>query len=166
MYYHFSHKPLKFEDLRDIKPWQEEIWIKPEGLLLSYEIEFLEFIMKEMPHFITYYNYATEIRFKPDTKKKLLKINSLKSVLKITEKYGGYLGSINWKEVAKEYAGIIVTNYHKVYNRLSYMETSTIKNCEWFLNIHFNCIYLWNVSDTVKSIIPIEEGLSNMIKKD
>ena len=107
-YYHMSHAPVKKID--SIKPNnQMSSTQKPEGFWYSCEHEWLDWVRAEMPHRDDEHYYNIKLNYD-----NILQISNFEELLAFSEEYGigkEFCIAIDWKRVAKKYAGIEICPY-------------------------------------------------------
>lgn len=150
MYYHFTPEILTKEDLKDVK--RQRIDFKPKGLWLSYDEEWLEFSL-DMPHpeqISSWNTYEVEI-----DQKNLLQVDSYEKAKEVAENYSrgesNGIKLINWNMVARDYDGIVVSNYQEImekFNKELY-KTKSVKYA-WIQTFDINCACIWKPSKVVK----------------
>ena len=140
--YHFTKKPLHYEDIKKIK--QNKFNLKPAGLWLSKENEWLDFCLEEGFHYSKQdIIYKYNVQFNQN---RMCIINTIQKVKELNEKYNFTFFNkkfyINWDEMSKDYDGIIFDNYKEIRQIII---KDSIDNNLWFLGIDVNCAVIWNI---------------------
>ena len=128
-----------FEDMTD----RQRIRFKPFGLWYACGSEWVDWLRSEMPDWYEAAKYLYEIKV---VQKEVLKLESVKDVLKFNEQHGvyrTYSQEIDWPTVARQHAGIEICPYQQ---RLRMSE-----DVGWYYpwDVASGCI--WN-ADGVKSV--------------
>ncbi len=146
-YLHVSTKPV--DKLYDVKN-QDSVDGKSNGLWFAKGYEWRDFLYDDGN--LKYYDTLYIYRVKFD-KKNLFKVKSAKDVIFITEIFKAGKHSVNWKEFAQEYDGILFNDYFKVKSEFKDKELKELN--KWFFTIDIDSGCIWNVK-TVQSFDLVE----------
>lgn len=138
-----SSKKLSF-----VRSYKQGDSLKPKGLWYSLDVEWLEWCLCEMRHWVEEYSHEIEIDYS-----NILLIESQQGVIDFESKYGKNVGTtlvsgfsyfqIDWDKLSQDYSGIEIRNYHKLKRNISAGELSRrIWLSGW--DVSSGCI--WNLS--------------------
>ena len=164
---HYSKKPIE-KLLNDDSCIYQTLEFKPEGLWLSKNSEWLEWMESDMPEWVEEVNYIYKISIKKNSN--LINISSFKDLENFQDKYmikanwetipnfwditkyesSVYL--INWKKVCSDYDGIVFTNYYKILEKINKISKDNKHNLTkflWYHGLDVNSVCIFRPSKVV-----------------
>jgi len=149
---HASAHTIKMP-LRDIS--QQHTGFKPNGMWFGYDHDWIEWMKAEMPEWYRENKYLYKCNLKRNIN--VLHIKTLKQLEQFIDKYGinKKFMSINWPLVAKEYDGIMFTNYHTIRNKINrIIEDNSTKfdRYIWYQTYDIDSMCIWKPSSVVSSL--------------
>jgi hypothetical protein len=122
---------------------------KPRGLWYALENEWLEWCFGNMPHWIKENTVKLEI-----DNSKIITITTFKDLISFNNTYktnpfdDNFITYIDWEQVAKDYTGIEVHNYHQIKWKDSNMLLPS-----WFYGLDVSGGCIWDLSIIKKTTV-------------
>ena len=148
--------------------------IKPFGLWLSKDTEWLEWMESEMPEWAESVKYIYKISIKKNAN--ILRISSFKDLVNLHNRYMNkyriesetfkdvlyepYSYEIDWERVCSDYDGVVFTNYYKILekvNKLSKNDKHYRTVFWWYKTLDVNSICIFRPSKTISKVELIEK---------
>lgn len=138
--------------------------VKPFGLWLSKNTEWLEWMKSEMPEWIDDVKYIYKISLKKNSN--ILKISNKKQLDIFNEKYKDKNNEkfINWKKVCQDYDGVFFDNYNDIKMKLlstTYTDENKFKyvlnKYYWYFMIDVSSMCIFRPNKILSKITLIEK---------